>query len=78
MQVSLPVVGDPIHPPRTGYVFRLLPEAGTPAPEDVPAAPPLKTETAIIERDLAPPSARSPEPSEDGTSHPSSRLPNAS
>ncbi len=55
VQVSLPVVGDPIHPPRTGYVFRLLPEAGTPAPEDVPAAPPLKTETAIIERDLAPP-----------------------
>lgn len=29
VQVSLPVVGDPAHPPRTGYVFRLLPEAGT-------------------------------------------------
>ncbi|MFD6967153.1 hypothetical protein [Streptomyces sp. NPDC059949] len=52
-QVSLPVVGDPIQPPRTGYVFRLLPEAGTPVPTGVPAAPALQDTTATRERDLA-------------------------
>ncbi|MGW7196152.1 hypothetical protein [Streptomyces chryseus] len=53
VQVALPVVGDPIQPPRRGYVFRLLPEAGTPAPEGVPAAPALQDTTATRERDLS-------------------------
>jgi hypothetical protein len=53
VQVSLPVVGDPVHPQRTGYVFRLLPEAGTPSPAGVPAAPKVNTVTVVRECDLA-------------------------
>ncbi|MEU6352174.1 hypothetical protein ABZ896_23045 [Streptomyces sp. NPDC047072] len=53
VQVSLPVVGDPNQPPRSGYVFRLLPESGTPAPHGVPTAPRLNAEPVIRERDIA-------------------------
>ncbi|MEU5958146.1 hypothetical protein [Streptomyces sp. NPDC047525] len=53
VRVSLPIVGDAVQPPRTGYVFRLVPEAGTPVPQGVPAAPPIASSTVIREQDLA-------------------------
>jgi hypothetical protein len=53
VQVSLPVIGDPTHPFRTGYVFRLLPETGTPAPTGVPTVEPVTSDTIVRERDLA-------------------------
>jgi hypothetical protein len=55
VQAPLPVIGSPAHPPRTGYVFRLLPEDGTPAPSGVPAVEPVLAHTAVRERDLAVP-----------------------
>ncbi|WP_055531328.1 hypothetical protein [Streptomyces graminilatus] len=55
VRVQLPVIGGPAHPPRTGYVFRLLPENGTPAPSGVPVVEPLLAHTAVREHDLAVP-----------------------
>ncbi|MFI1225917.1 hypothetical protein ACH4UK_27935 [Streptomyces sp. NPDC020884] len=52
VQVALPVVGAPDQPHRTGIVFRLLPQDGTPAPTGVLAVEPLRPETVVRERDL--------------------------
>ncbi|MFI5749026.1 hypothetical protein ACIBBE_24540 [Streptomyces sp. NPDC051644] len=52
VQVALPVVGAPDQPHRNGYVFRLVPEDGTPAPTGVLTVDPLVSETIVQERDL--------------------------
>jgi hypothetical protein len=52
VRTSLPVVGVPDQPHRTGYVFRLVPEDGTPPPSGVFTVDPLSFDTIVRERDL--------------------------
>lgn len=60
VEVALPVIGDPGHPQRIGYVFRLLPERDTPIPVWVPSAHGLSATTTVRERDLYLPYRPSP------------------
>ncbi|MFF4188401.1 hypothetical protein ACFYZ9_34910 [Streptomyces sp. NPDC001691] len=52
VQTSLPVIGVPDQPDRTGYVFRLAPEDGTPPPSGVFTVDPISHHTIVRERDL--------------------------
>ncbi|MFD7341830.1 hypothetical protein ACFV98_38560 [Streptomyces violascens] len=52
VRTSLPVIGVPDQPHRTGYVFRLAPEDGTPPPSGVFTVDPLSHHTIVQERAL--------------------------
>jgi hypothetical protein len=51
VSVTLPVAGQPTHPQRAGYVFRLQPVDGT-TPTRVPRARSLSVETQVVEVDV--------------------------
>ncbi|CAL9675252.1 hypothetical protein SUDANB105_07830 [Streptomyces sp. enrichment culture] len=51
-RTSLPVISVPDQPHRTGYVFRLAPEDGTPPPSGVFTVEPVSEHTIVRECDL--------------------------